>query len=537
MAGSILESRDMRGKTSNGWGGLMVTNQRRVQDQLIAIRNAGQTAKRHITILGAGISGLVAAYELTRLGHCVEVLEASDRIGGRIWTHYFGTGPDAPHGELGAMRIPSNHEHVLHYIEEMGLTDRLRHFKTVFSNDNCFLDVGGQICKVKERCEKLYPHYRLPKGFQCRHHLTRLVACALKSTVDAVSPPLLRALFDRELKTHLLEEIDQLFVDGLIDEHILDSDIPALVSACRLKGRWSESVDAFLRDIVLETSTELRTLDGGMEQLPRGLADRLRGHIRKNVEVREIEVQDDRVILRLKEQDGLHIKVCDCVLCTIPFPVMRTMCLKGFSEGKLGAIDGLSYPDASKVLLLCRERFWEGRKYGIFGGASVSDQVIRQVYYPLPCEQGQTDSHADTRQPGVLLGSYAIGKDAESLSGLEPCQRVSLVQDKISRFHPEINEPGMILDHATISWEQYPWTRGACCANWKNENCTQDRYFGQIDGERLKTLYRNTAKNEGRLFFAGEHCSTEQAWIEGAVTSSLGAIREIVSLPTSPGSG
>lgn len=64
---------------------------------------------KHITILGAGIAGLVAAYELERLGDEVDIMEGSPRVGGRVWTHRFGNFPESPYAELGAMRIPNRH--------------------------------------------------------------------------------------------------------------------------------------------------------------------------------------------------------------------------------------------------------------------------------------------------------------------------------------------------------------------------------------------------------------------------------------------
>lgn len=54
---------------------------------------ANSQESKRITILGAGIAGLVAAYELERLGHQVEIIEGNSRIGGRVWTHRFGDSP------------------------------------------------------------------------------------------------------------------------------------------------------------------------------------------------------------------------------------------------------------------------------------------------------------------------------------------------------------------------------------------------------------------------------------------------------------
>ena len=68
------------------------------------------------------MAGLVAAYELTRLDHTVDIIEASSRTGGRVWTHHF---KDESYNELGAMRIPPSHDYTHYYIRQMGLEKKL----------------------------------------------------------------------------------------------------------------------------------------------------------------------------------------------------------------------------------------------------------------------------------------------------------------------------------------------------------------------------------------------------------------------------
>ncbi len=75
---------------------------------------------QNIIIVGAGISGLVAAYELARAGHTVKVLEARNRIGGRILT-LRGDFSNGHFVEAGAARIPPYHDTALAYIEHFGL--------------------------------------------------------------------------------------------------------------------------------------------------------------------------------------------------------------------------------------------------------------------------------------------------------------------------------------------------------------------------------------------------------------------------------
>src|SRR4051794_41098962 len=79
------------------------------------------TRRRSVTVIGAGIAGLVAGYELEQLGYEVQILEASRRIGGRIYTYPVNSDPDAPGAELGAMRLPTKHSHTLWFIERVGV--------------------------------------------------------------------------------------------------------------------------------------------------------------------------------------------------------------------------------------------------------------------------------------------------------------------------------------------------------------------------------------------------------------------------------
>ncbi len=77
--------------------------------------------RQRIGIIGGGIAGLVSAYELSQVNHQVTLLESDSRLGGRIKTHYFN---DGTYGELGAMRIPTSHGCILHYIDKFKLPKR-----------------------------------------------------------------------------------------------------------------------------------------------------------------------------------------------------------------------------------------------------------------------------------------------------------------------------------------------------------------------------------------------------------------------------
>ena len=81
----------------------------------------GNQPSKEVIIIGAGLSGLVAGYELTRAGHDVIILEARDRVGGRVLT-LRDPFSDGHFAEAGAARIPPDHDLTLGYADHFGLT-------------------------------------------------------------------------------------------------------------------------------------------------------------------------------------------------------------------------------------------------------------------------------------------------------------------------------------------------------------------------------------------------------------------------------
>ncbi|WP_051969333.1 FAD-dependent oxidoreductase [Kitasatospora azatica] len=115
---------------------------------------------RQVTVIGAGVAGLVVAYELERLGYQTSILEADNRIGGRILTHRFGSGPGTAAVELGAMRIPGHRHRTLEYIEHLRLDDKLGEFSTLLSEQNAFLATDSGFVRVAEATEPLCADFR-----------------------------------------------------------------------------------------------------------------------------------------------------------------------------------------------------------------------------------------------------------------------------------------------------------------------------------------------------------------------------------------
>ena len=512
---------------------------RSIDEQLLRIHqiDRGRPRKR-VVILGAGVAGLVAAYELQKLGHQVEVLEGSGRVGGRVRTHRFSDGHNQ-YNELGAMRIPASHDYTRHYISACNL--KLRPFVTAHKNLKCFYDIRGIQTRMDNASKTLFPQFSLSPA-------ERRLANA------AVAPAILGSHFSDAILSLTADEEGDLFAFRSATSHALQLDSQSLLDFLqqRLRGSdtleligsttglemlWNKSIAMFLRDEIVNTGDGLEEIDGGMDLLPTGLAKLIPANpIRLNTEVTAIHWEGDqgRILLKSEKHEPSEIQPTH-VICTIPFPVLRRLDLAGFSPNKMKAIRNLTYASSTKVLIHCKRRFWEQSPYGIVGGASLSDQIIRSTYYPSDnaptTGPARVASHAKgiatayssesqtvardpeiSNGPGVLLGSYCWGADARRLGAMSANERAECVIDKIARFHPEVRN--FADDHASMSWDDNKWAGGA---------------FSFLDPSDQVRYLAAACQPEGNFHFAGEHCSTDQAWIQGAAMSALRAVEEIAS--------
>ncbi|MFI9202112.1 flavin monoamine oxidase family protein [Streptomyces sp. NPDC053048] len=469
-----------------------------------------EQAGRRVTVIGAGISGLVTAYELERLGCRVEVLEGNNRIGGRIHTHRFGDGPGAPSVELGAMRIPAHHHNTLEYVRRMGLEGELRAFTTLLSEENAYLRTGDGFLRIRDAARPLRENFRreLERDRPGRADDGTVVFGAwLTAIVDAIAPPDLREALRADLRGRLLELVARVEMgphlrgaDGdRVDLHSLFAAHPGIRAGC------SARLNSFLDDILAETSPDLLRLRGGMDRLTHALAARLRDPVALGHRVTGIDVRDEHVLVTVRAGGRTLVRRADLVVCTAPFPAVRRMRLRGLDADKLSVLREVEYCPATKVAVHCREPFW--REGGIRGGASFTGGRVRQTYYPVP--------DGDPGRGAALLASYTIGDEAARLGRMSVRRRHRLVLDELSVMHPELMTPGMVLDMTSVAWGNVPWSGGGCAYRWGKS--------AAVCEEELRRAFRPV----GRLFFAGEHCSAASAWIEGGIESALRAVEAV----------
>ena len=450
------------------------------------LSGAGE-AGLHVVVIGAGMAGLVAAHELKRAGHRVTVLEAQQRVGGRVLTlrEPFSEGL---HAEAGAMRIPRAHLLTHAYVERFGIETA----PFVMNNPEGFVHFLGQKARRREfegdpRSLGLDP----ADAERSVGHAWDEALAPLLARVEAGDWPGVVAECDRYSVREFLED-----VQGWSETQI---ELFGLVN--HMESLFSSSFLELLREEAGRWFTDVVTIPGGMDLVPRAFLPGLWKELRFGAEVCAIEQTPEGVRVHY-ETDNLRQTVeGDAAIVAIPFSVLRHIeVTPEFSREKQRAIRTLHYDQSTKVFLQFRKRFWE-EDDGIFGGASVTDLPIRAMYYP---------EHGRETGRGVLLASYTWAQDAERWGALTPSDRVAQALENVALLHE--SAPRHFEVGASKVWHHDPYAGGA---------------FAMFEPGQQTRLHQHIIAPEGRIHFAGEHASLAHAWIQGAIESGLRAALEV----------
>jgi monoamine oxidase len=254
------------------------------------------------------------------------------------------------------------------------------------------------------------------------------------------------------------------------------------------------------REMVGQAYQDVQEIAGGMDQLPLAFYQHLKGNIQLGTQVVALEQDLDSVVIRARTAAQPISIEADYVICTLPFSVLRNVDAT-FSAGKRRAIRQLHYDPATKIFFQVRRPFWE-RDDGIRGGTTVTDLPIRRIVYP------SNPASADER--AVLLASYTWGQDALRWSALDEPERTELALSDVARIHP--NVVSEFEAAFSYSWSSDRFAMGA---------------YALFEPGQFSSLHADIVAPEGRIYFAGEHCSRWPAWIEGAVESGADSAQAV----------
>ncbi len=473
--------------------------------QAAALPRSGGRGTR-VAVLGAGIAGLVAAYELRAAGYEVTVLEASRRAGGRVWTVRAGdriqqTGrPDQVCGwqadretyfNAGAGRIPQWHHAMIGYARTLAVPLEVM----VNANRAAKLDYGGKVVSNRQAVNDM------------RGEIAELLA---KSVDRGALDKELTGLDRRRLLAFLSKYGDldkraayggsvragQLDAPGAYDHPERGGPGIGLKEMIR-SDFWG---DALVFEETIDMQAPMLQPVGGMDRIAMGLLGRVRPAVRFGAEVKAIRRREGGVRILYADGGGEHVLDAEVCICTLPLSVLKRI-PSDFSPRVREAVASVPYYTATKVAFESR-RFWEQDdfQYGGLGWTSEENEV---VWYP---------SGGLGRDRGVLTAAYSIGfsgpENPIRYAARPFDERFDIARRVVDKFHPgrgrELTRP------VTVCWGQTPYAEGVA-AQW-------------TEAQR-RTDYAVLAAGDGPFLFAGEHMSYLPAWQEGAALSAHEAVR------------
>ena len=457
-----------------------------------------------VIVLGAGVAGLSAAYELGKAGYDCTVLEARDRVGGRNWTIRRGTKLEMTDGSrqvcefdqdlywnAGAARLPGHHQAVLGYCREFGValevevnTSRGALLLNPAANAGRPIELRQAVNDARGAISEL-----LGKAIN-RGALDQELTVPDKDRMLAflrqygdLSPDLLYRGSTRSGYKTLPGPADQVGVkrDPVPLGVLLDADM------------WTGML---FEESFTQQATMFQPV-GGMDRIASAFAKKL--VVRLAREVTAIRRGQGGVSISYFDKRTGKRNAIDAAYCvvTIPLKVLEGI-ESDFSPAYRAAIHNVVYGNAVKIAWQSR-RFWETDEQ-IYGGISWEKGSTTLIWYP---------SDRFFSPKGILLGAYANREDADALAKRPLGEQIEASRAAIEELHP--GRSRQLEKPMAIAWSKVPYSLGIAA----RYSSGQDRDYTLLN------------EPDGPFYFAGEHLSQIGAWQEGAILSARRTINMI----------
>jgi monoamine oxidase len=419
-----------------------------------------------VLVIGAGFAGLTAAHLLRKQGVRVTILEARNRVGGRV----FSFNPEGTMGqviELGAEWVGNSHTSLIAMCEEFGLE--------LFNNQfDSHLTLAGEYS---------------PNGKWSFSEALEAFWAKKTPAWEAYSDKQKQAMDKTDWWRFLA---NQGFTDrDLLLRDLLDStDFGESI-------RHTSGYAAFAEYAESSPNNEMDLkIKGGNMRLAEKLAEAVGPeNILLDHKVAAVE-QNKKTGVKVTCTDG-KVFTADRLICTAPtFAVQRINWTPALPAVQVDAMNALQYARIVKIPMVFKERFWKAENFDM-----VTDTPAHYFYHATKDQPGDT---------GVLI-SYVVGDKADAITSMNKMQREAVV---LEALRPAFGDVKKYLQNSLMYyWASDPYSKGAYAFYGKGQ------WFGIMPVLREPHMLTH---------FAGEHLADWQGFMEGAINTAEEAVAQIL---------
>ncbi|GAB4052812.1 flavin monoamine oxidase family protein [Catellatospora paridis] len=468
---------------------------------------------KSVIVMGGGIAGMTAAYELLKGGYSVTVLEGRDRPGGRNWTVRRGTTFTDLKGQTqtagfskgqymnaGPGRIPQMHV-TLDYCKELGVPIE------VFTNQNAdaFLyreNVPGALngVPVRQRAVK---------------------ADAYGYTAELLAKATSQGALDVELtaedKDALISYLRSFGAINSANEYVgggrrgyapepgahLEAGTP--LPQYELSDLFRSTLgNYFSFEMGFDQAMMMYQPIGGMDRIAYAFAEAIGARrFRYNAEVVAYQNTPDGVAVTYTTANGPKTITADFAINAMP-PHIAAKIPSNMPAEVVTALGSVSRTNAGKIGIEYDRRWWE-EDFRIYGGITNANTNIGNVWHPSYGYHGKT---------GTMIGYYNTGGNANFYGTLTPAQRLTEAVAQGKKIFGDVYGEGITAsfsqDWASAKFSEAAWV------SWPG-----------AAGGQTGAGYRSLLQASGNVYFAGDHLSHAIAWQHGAITSARATVEQI----------